>query len=102
MVVRGHSYDCCSACSSTITSAYNLEGWQFVKRALNEKGYVEELSGLAEVRHSASISVQRSKVIPMAKFVQVQHSAERALADIELIDEGDAEEGEGEGEGQVI
>ena len=50
-VVKGHGYDCCSACSAKITSAYRAEGWAFVKRALNEKGYVEELSGLAQVRH---------------------------------------------------
>ena len=49
MVISGKSYDCCSACSDKVTEAYSSKGWEFVKRALNEKGYVEELSGLAEV-----------------------------------------------------
>lgn len=49
LLVNGKSYDCCSACSDRVTSAYRAEGWQFVKKALNEKGYVEELSGLAAV-----------------------------------------------------
>lgn len=49
MLVNGKSYDCCSACSDHVTSAYQAEGWHFVKKALNEKGYVEELSGLAAV-----------------------------------------------------
>lgn len=49
VVVKGHSYDCCSACSATVLNAYESDGWQFIKRALNEKGYVEELSGLAQV-----------------------------------------------------
>lgn len=49
MLVSGKSYDCCSACSDRVTSAYRAEGWQFVKKALNEKGYVEDLSGLASV-----------------------------------------------------
>ena len=49
MVISGKSYNCCSACSDRVTEAYSSEGWEFVKRALNEKGYVEELSGLAEV-----------------------------------------------------
>ena len=49
LVTSGKSYDCCSACSDTITSAYTKDGWQFVKMALNEKDYVEELSGLKEV-----------------------------------------------------
>lgn len=48
-VIKGHSYDCCSACSAQIIDAYRSGGWNFVKKALNEKGYVEELSGLAEV-----------------------------------------------------
>lgn len=49
MLIKGSSYDCCSACSYNITSAYESEGWEFVKKALNSKGYVEELSGLAAV-----------------------------------------------------
>lgn len=48
--VVGRSYDCCSACSDNIIDAYKANGWEFVKRALNEKGYVDELSGLKEVR----------------------------------------------------
>ncbi len=53
MVIRGRSYDCCSACSDKVTSAYRNNGWEFVKRALNEKGYVEDLSGLTEVKYLA-------------------------------------------------
>ncbi|KAL8800845.1 MAG: hypothetical protein Q9223_007207 [Gallowayella weberi] len=53
LVIRGNSYDCCSACSPRIIGAYNANQWQFVTRALNEKGYVEELSGLAEVQRMA-------------------------------------------------
>ena len=50
IVTRGKSYDRCSACSENIVSQYSAQGWNFVERALNEKGYVEEISGLAEVR----------------------------------------------------
>jgi ubiquitin-like modifier-activating enzyme ATG7 len=49
MVISGRSYDCCSACSDRIVHAYKKNGWSFLRKALNEKGYVEELSGLAEV-----------------------------------------------------
>jgi len=49
LVIRGSSYDSCSACSDKISSAYITDGWQFVKKALNEKSYVEDLSGLTEV-----------------------------------------------------
>lgn len=53
MMVKGRAYDCCSACSAPIVKAYREGGWDFVKRALNEKNYVEELSGLAEVQRKA-------------------------------------------------
>ena len=49
MVISGKSYDCCSACSDKVTMKYQEDGWEFVKKALNEKGYVEEISGLADV-----------------------------------------------------
>lgn len=49
MLVIGKSYSCCSACSDTVVNAYTKDGWDFVRKALNEKGYVEELSGLKEV-----------------------------------------------------
>ena len=54
MNIKGRSYDCCSACSPTIVSAYEKDGWEFVKRAVNEKGYVEDISGLAEVQRRAA------------------------------------------------
>jgi ubiquitin-like modifier-activating enzyme ATG7 len=51
--IRGQSYDCCSACSSKVVDAYKAQGWNFVRRALSEKDYVTELSGLAEVHRRA-------------------------------------------------
>lgn len=47
--VVGRSYQHCSACSDAVVSEYKKDGWNFVQRALNEAGYVEELSGLKEV-----------------------------------------------------
>ncbi|MCJ1366205.1 Autophagy protein 7 [Acarospora aff. strigata] len=75
MVIRGRNYDCCSACSDRVVQAYRQGGWEFVKRALNEKGYVEELSGLAEVQRAAE-------------------EADAGLDWEEESDTGDAEEGE--------
>ena len=49
VVIRGSRYECCSACSDNVVHAFQENGWDFVKKALNEKGYVEDLSGLAEV-----------------------------------------------------
>ena len=58
-MIKGNSYDCCSACSDKITGAFKSEGWQFVKKALNEKGFVEHLSGLAEVRMWSVPNIRR-------------------------------------------
>ncbi|KAL9099613.1 MAG: hypothetical protein Q9163_004911 [Psora crenata] len=74
VLVHGRSYDCCSACSDKVVDAYKCQGWKLVKKALNEKGYVEELSGLTEV----------------------QKAAEKALAEMQFAEEDglDADEGE--------
>lgn len=53
MIISGQSYDCCSACSPKIIEAYRTGAWDFIKRALTEKDYVTELSGLAEVHRQA-------------------------------------------------
>ncbi|KAI9368201.1 hypothetical protein BJX61DRAFT_537441 [Aspergillus egyptiacus] len=76
--VVGRSYKCCSACSRNVVDEYRKEGWNFVQRALNEVGYVEELSGLK----------------------QVQDTAEATLADIEWDEDSGLEE-IGLGETQV-
>jgi len=52
--INGQPYDCCSACSDGIVGRYQREGWEFVKRAVNESGWVEEISGLAEVQRRAA------------------------------------------------
>ena len=75
MIISGKSYDCCSACSPKVVGAYQNGGWEFVKRALTEKDYVTELSGLAEV----------------------QRMAEAAAADVDWESEGeDGDDGAGE------
>jgi len=51
--IVGAPYPQCSACSEPILDGYQTGGWTFVKRALSEKGWVEEISGLAEVQRKA-------------------------------------------------
>ncbi|KAF2640185.1 autophagy-related protein 7 [Massarina eburnea CBS 473.64] len=75
--VTGQPYDCCSACSEKVIKAYEGDPWAFVKRALNEKGWVEEMSGLAEV----------------------QRVADAAAEDLDWDDEGEMQD---EGEGELI
>ena len=74
--VTGKPYDCCSACSDKVLALYEKDPWDFVQKALNEKGWVEEMSGLAEV----------------------QRKADEAAAEIEWSDNEGSFEDEGEGE----
>jgi ubiquitin-like modifier-activating enzyme ATG7 len=78
MVVHGKSYDSCSACSTAIVYAYKNDGWSFVKKALSDREFVTELSGLAEV----------------------QRRAEAAAADVDWSD-GDGADGD-DGEGELL
>lgn len=77
MSIAGRSYNSCSACSDKIITAYKADGWDFVRKALNEKGFVEELSGLADV----------------------QRAAEAAAADMEWEEQDELQE---EGDGEMI
>ncbi|TKX21483.1 putative ubiquitin-like modifier-activating enzyme atg7 [Elsinoe australis] len=76
MTIKGKAYDCCSACSPKIVGEYEREGWEFVKKAVSEQGYVEEVSGLAEV----------------------QRRAEEVADDVDWDEEGELEEIDAEGE----
>ncbi|EFX03568.1 autophagy ubiquitin-activating enzyme [Grosmannia clavigera kw1407] len=53
MLIQGPAYPHCSACSAQILNAYRQEGWDFVKKALGDREYVTELSGLAEIQRQA-------------------------------------------------
>lgn len=80
ILTKGPAYDCCSACSPRVIARYETDGWAFVKRAISEPGWIEEVSGLKEV----------------------QRRAEEAAAELEVdlseVDEVD----EGQGEGELI
>lgn len=73
-LVEGKPYDCCSACSERVVGMYEKGPWEFVKRALDERGWVEEMSGLAEV----------------------QRRAEEVSGEVDWSEEEGEEEGEGE------
>lgn len=83
VVLRGEAYPNCSACSPVILKAFRESGWAFVERALREKDYVAELSGLAEL----------------------QRRAEQMAADVEWDSEGGSaggSAGSSDGEGELI
>ena len=51
--ITGAPFPACSACSEPVLEAYKQGPWAFVKRALNERGWVEEISGLGELQRKA-------------------------------------------------
>lgn len=81
MIVHGRSYEHCSACSTAVVYAYKAGAWEFVRQALEDRDFVSELSGLAEV----------------------QKRAEAVAADVEWSDEEEGgAEGEDDGEGVLV
>ena len=85
LAIEGKAYDRCSACSGRILEAYQDDAWAFVKRVLNEKGFVEEVSGLAEV-----IPPYTSDDYS-AEPLKVQRAAEKALIDMDAVEDLDDE-----------
>ncbi|CCH44783.1 Autophagy-related protein [Wickerhamomyces ciferrii] len=51
------AYPYCPACSKPIQEAFVQEGWEFVKKALNDSKYLELISGLAEEQRKAEEAV---------------------------------------------
>ncbi|OWB65353.1 hypothetical protein B5S30_g677 [[Candida] boidinii] len=47
------NYKYCSACSLKVLKEYSENGWEFVKLALNNSKYLEDLTGLTEVQRQA-------------------------------------------------
>ncbi|KAL1867544.1 hypothetical protein VTK73DRAFT_4096 [Phialemonium thermophilum] len=56
LVLHGRSFPQCSACSEPVLAAYRSQGWEFVKKALDDRQYVAELSGLADVQRQAELA----------------------------------------------
>lgn len=58
--IWGPSYPYCSACSEPIVEAWRSGSWEFVKRALNDSSFVNEISGLAEIQSKTEALVMDS------------------------------------------
>lgn len=43
------AFSMCTACSPTVVSRYNADGWEFVARVLKDASYLEELTGLSKL-----------------------------------------------------
>ncbi|KAI5958886.1 ATG7 [Candida theae] len=51
------AYTHCSACSERVITEYNVNKWDFVKRCMNEQGYLEDLCGLKKVQEEAELAI---------------------------------------------
>ncbi|KAJ7558577.1 hypothetical protein O6H91_04G046800 [Diphasiastrum complanatum] len=49
LMVVGHAFNKCTACSATVVQEYRLQGVDFILKVLNEPNYLEDLTGLTEM-----------------------------------------------------
>lgn len=49
----------CLACSVPVIENYNLEGWEFIRQCLSSTEYVEQVSGLAEIKQQAEAASEK-------------------------------------------
>ena len=55
MVLNGSGYDKCTACSTSILSAYEKDGTCFLLKALRTPSLLEEISGLKEMKKQVDL-----------------------------------------------
>jgi ubiquitin-like modifier-activating enzyme ATG7 len=58
LVVMGHAFNKCTACSSIVVMEFRERGMEFVLEVLNRPNYLEDLTGLTELlsaTHSMSL-----------------------------------------------
>ncbi|KAK3206935.1 hypothetical protein Dsin_020981 [Dipteronia sinensis] len=54
MTLVGHSSISCTACCSTVVSEYRKRGVEFLLQAINHPTYLEDVTGLTELKNSAN------------------------------------------------
>ncbi|KAK1558709.1 hypothetical protein Q3G72_023034 [Acer saccharum] len=54
MTLVGHSSTSCTACCSTVVSEYRKRGVEFLLQAINHPTYLEDVTGLTELKNSAN------------------------------------------------
>ena len=50
LTMKGDRFQCCVGCSDPIIAEYKEKGWDFVQKAILEQGYLEDLSGITEMK----------------------------------------------------
>ena len=52
-LIRGEAYPQCTACSWTVVQAYKEQGWAMLKKAFDETGFLERLTGLDKLQEES-------------------------------------------------
>lgn len=52
MLVVGHAYDKCTACSDTVVGAYQQEGFDFLLQVFNNPTHLEDITGLTQLKQA--------------------------------------------------
>eukprot|EP01116_Phalansterium_solitarium_P005562 TRINITY_DN1735_c0_g2_i2.p1 TRINITY_DN1735_c0_g2~~TRINITY_DN1735_c0_g2_i2.p1 ORF type:complete len:716 (+),score=212.12 TRINITY_DN1735_c0_g2_i2:935-3082(+) len=50
LLVVGHAFDRCTACSRTVVELYRRDGFDFVLKAFNNPTYLEDVTGITDVK----------------------------------------------------
>ena len=53
------SYVHCSACSPRVITEFKQEGWEFVRKCLDDSQYLEDISGLTKVQQEAELAAKQ-------------------------------------------
>ncbi|KAH9606550.1 hypothetical protein KSS87_009129 [Heliosperma pusillum] len=55
MTLVGHASNSCTACSNIVVSEFQKNGMDFLMKAINHPTYLEDLTGLTELKNSANL-----------------------------------------------
>ena len=53
IIASANAFKSCTACSAAVTDAYKSDGVEFVLRVMSSPGYLEEITGLLEMKEAA-------------------------------------------------
>lgn len=51
--LSSNNFKCCTACSIPVIKQYREDGWEFIKKSLNDSSYLEGITGLREFQAEA-------------------------------------------------
>lgn len=71
--LSSNNFKCCTACSIAVIDEYNTNGWEFVKRALNDNTYLENLTGLKQFHINAEKAAVLMEELELDDYADEEH-----------------------------